>query len=388
MAEADPVSGDLKIDVIPAGQLGEAERLAWTSLRARNRHLWSPFFDLRLFDVLARHVPQAHLAIAHDGGTIAAFLPFQGKRGTLGRPLGAPLADQHGLIQAEEQPVSLAKVVQGAGLSGFNYSGLVAPLGEGDGDDKTPTHPQLCHVADVSVGKEAYIEARRANFPDHVKKTERRKARGIRDYGAMAVDVLRHDRLHFDLNLAWKAQQFIETNRHNVLGSPWVRDVLESLHSSTDPDFVGEVVSLRFGDHLVAMEFGLRAGPVIHSWLPTFDRAYGALAPGLMLMDAMIESAAERGLSKVDLGAGHGDYKRHAANYVHILQSGQVRVSPGRKWLGAGLQWAERLAINSKVERLAGLPGKIARRSEIILATEHTLPRRLAGFRAALKQAR
>jgi CelD/BcsL family acetyltransferase involved in cellulose biosynthesis len=88
---------------------------------------------------------------------------------------------------------------------------------------------------------------------------------------------------------------------------------------------------LYFGDHLAAMEFGLRADDVMHSWFPTFNRAYAQVSPGILLMDGMIEACASRGITKVDLGIGHDQYKRHASNAPIPVWSGTLPVRPFRR---------------------------------------------------------
>ena len=131
--------------------------------------------------------------------------------------------------------------------------------------------------------------------------------------------------------MLWKQAKYVETNRHNVLAVPWINAFLRRLYNSPDPDFVGQITVLYFGEHLAALEFGLRAGNVMHSWFPAFDRTYAQVSPGILLMDGMIERCGAKGIAKVDLGIGHDQYKRHASNAPIAVWSGTLPISPIRR---------------------------------------------------------
>jgi CelD/BcsL family acetyltransferase involved in cellulose biosynthesis len=370
-----------KVEVIAAREADNQIQTSWNELRAHNQSLWSPYFDIRMFHVLARITPQAKLAVVRRDGEIVALLPFQGKKGGLARPLGAPLSDQHALIQAEETNIELGALIHTIGMSGFVFSGLRTQV-----DGALKLQMALCHVADLSNGIDDYQTWRKANWNDQVKKNERRKRQGERQWGLMRIETACPKTSdHFETLLALKQSKYVETKRHNVLAVPWIKAYLRTLYESPDPDFVGEITLLYFGDHLAAMEFGLRADNAMHSWFPVFDRAYAQVSPGILLMDGMIEACAARGITKVDLGIGHDQYKRHASNAPVPVWSGTLPVRPTRRlatkafvsletWLDANLpsQFGETL-------------GKLERRSEMILASEPTFQGRVRGYVAALK---
>jgi CelD/BcsL family acetyltransferase involved in cellulose biosynthesis len=371
----------MQVEVVGARDIAPPIRTAWQNLRSQNPSLWSPYFDIKLFDILAANAPDPKLAIVYEHGNVAALLPFQGKNGGLARPLGAPLSDQHSLIQAASSRIEIADVVGEIGMSGFVFTGLRTEI-----LTALKSTMSLCHVADLSDGVEAYIGWRKANWNEQVKKNERRKRQGEREWGLMRLEkACPQTSHHFETLMAWKQAKYVETNRHNVLAVPWIQAVLRSLYNSPDPDFRGEISLLYFGEHLAALEFGLRAGKAMHSWFPTFDRAYAKVSPGILLMDAMIEDCGARGITKVDLGIGHDQYKRHASNAPMPVWSGTLPISPVRR-LGAKAfvslnAWLEQ----SLPERQGTLLGRLERRNEMILASEPTLIGRLKGYVAALK---
>lgn len=377
----DPAAASFDVDVMDARAIPVAVRAAWGSLRKSNPALWSPYFDIRTTDVLARHAKDSNLLVAYEQGEIAAIFPFQGKKNGLIRPLGAPMSDQHGLICAPSCKVSLAAMLKRAGATGFTFSGLLSPISGSLGASTSS-----CHVADLSGGYSAYAAWQKANWNDQIKKNARRMRQGQTQWGPMRVETAcPKTSTHFETLMAWKQAKYIETNRHNVLGVTWIQDCLRDLYHSRDPDFRGEITCLYFGEHLAALEFGLRAGTVMHSWFPAFDRTYAQVSPGILLMDGMIELCARQGITKVDLGVGHAQYKRHASNAPFEVYGGTFPVSPLRR-VGvqtylATKEWLSHGGSNADNDFL----GRFQRRHEMILSSEPTLGGRIKGFANALK---
>jgi CelD/BcsL family acetyltransferase involved in cellulose biosynthesis len=370
-----------KIDIVAAQGIGEDIRTAWKTLRAQNPDLWSPYFDIRLFDILAQHREDAKLAVVREGGHIKALLPFQGKKGGLARPLGAPLSDQHGVIQAQTGGTSLEEIVAQLSMSGFVFSGMRHHV---EGALKLASG--LCHVADMTDGLDAYIAWRKANWNEQVKKNERRKRQGARDWGPMRLETACPTTSNaFEILMAWKQAKYRETNRHNVLAVPWIQHVLRALYESDDPSFRGEITALYFGEHLAALEFGLRADNAMHSWFPAYDQAYSKVSPGILLMDGMIENCGARGVTKVDLGIGHDQYKRHASNAPVTVWAGSLPIHNWRRTLVKGGIGFHTWAQETLPESTADMIGRLERRNEMILAAEPTLMGRIRGYGAALK---
>jgi CelD/BcsL family acetyltransferase involved in cellulose biosynthesis len=381
MASSDAKAHAYKFNVISANALSDDVRSAWHKLRLQNSDLWSPYFDIRLFEVLARHAPHAKLAIVQEGSDIVALLPFQGKTGSLARPLGAPMADQHDLIQSQATRLTLDDVVPHLAMSGFVFSGMRhKPI---SGQRLVPT---LCHVADLTDGVPSYVAWRKANWNDQVKKNERRKRQGERAWGPMRIEVMCPKTSNgFETLMAWKQAKFRETNRHNVLGVSWINNVLRDLYESPDPEFRGEVTALYFGEHLAALEFGLRAGKAMHSWFPAYDTAFAKVSPGILLMDGMIEHCGHRGITKVDLGIGHDQYKRHASNAPVTMWSGSLLNTGLRRTIMSGFIGFQSWAQTSFPTTLGETVGRLERRNEMILAAEPTFSGRLKGYCEALK---
>jgi CelD/BcsL family acetyltransferase involved in cellulose biosynthesis len=372
------------VEVVPASGMSDDIRQAWIKLRAQNPDLWSPYFDIRLCDVLAEHAPNAQLAVISEGSEIKALFPFQGRRGGLTRPLGAPMSDQHDLIAAKGTQFDLTQIIAWIKMSGFLFCGLLRKV-----PAALKSTQSQCHVADLSAGLDSYVAWRKTNWNDQVKKNERRKRQGERDWGPMRiVTTCPKTSNAFETLMAWKQAKYIETNRHNVLAVPWINAVLRDLYHSSDPDFAGEITALYFGEHLAALEFGLRAGSAMHSWFPAYDHAFSKVSPGILLMDGMIEACATRGITKVDLGIGHDQYKRHASNAPVPVWSGTLPISPLRRLGTQGFVAVSNWAHKVLPQRYGETLGKLERRHEMILAAEPTPSGRLSGYLKALKAVR
>jgi CelD/BcsL family acetyltransferase involved in cellulose biosynthesis len=220
-----------KVEVIAARDANDEIEKGWRDLRARNPSLWSPYFDFRMFHALSDLAPQSKLAVVSRSGVIVALLPFQGKKGGLARPLGAPLSDQHALIQAQSTTIDLADLIPAMGMSGFVFSGLRTEV-----RGALKSQMAMCHVADLSDGLDSYLAWRKANWNDQVKKNERRKRQGERQWGPMRIEVAcPKTSSHFDTLMALKQAKYLETNRHNVLAVPWINAYLRNLYHSPDP---------------------------------------------------------------------------------------------------------------------------------------------------------
>jgi CelD/BcsL family acetyltransferase involved in cellulose biosynthesis len=88
-----------------------------------------------------------------------------------------------------------------------------------------------------------------------------------------------------------------------------IRALFEGLRGVRDPAFGVVFSTVRLGERLAAGEIYLRAGTRLHAWISAFDRELGVYAPGHILTDRALDSAAAHGISQIDFGAGSDEYK-------------------------------------------------------------------------------
>jgi CelD/BcsL family acetyltransferase involved in cellulose biosynthesis len=58
-----------------------------------------------------------------------------------------------------------------------------------------------------------------------------------------------------------------------------------------------------------ALHLGVRAGSVLHYWLPIYNRKFRSLSPGMLLLQKIIESARANAVDEIDFGGQVSRYK-------------------------------------------------------------------------------
>ena len=89
----------------------------------------------------------------------------------------------------------------------------------------------------------------------------------------------------------------------NVLAFPWTTKLLRKLWREQAAEFCGQLSVLYAGQHH-RTHFGLRSRHVLHWWFPAYDQALATYSPGRVLLAELARTAADLGLSKIDLGRG------------------------------------------------------------------------------------
>ncbi|MET0238122.1 MAG: GNAT family N-acetyltransferase [Kibdelosporangium sp.] len=105
-----------------------------------------------------------------------------------------------------------------------------------------------------------------------------------------------------------KREQYASTGARDHFADPAERELLYRLLDSG----LGLLSTVHAGPHLLAAHFGIRSGDVLHWWFPVFDRKFGPLSPGWILLREVVRAAPELGITRIDLGRGEDDYKRRA----------------------------------------------------------------------------
>ena len=129
-----------------------------------------------------------------------------------------------------------------------------------------------------------------------------------------------------------------------MLSTGWAEQLLKTLWQRDEQaGFVrADMHALYFGDRLAAIELGLTDGHVFHSWMVGYNDDFHHLAPGIQLLEALIDEAVGLGYSRIDLGEGIDGYKRHYANQDVNVASGFITtVGPGRH-IHTSLRWVRK----------------------------------------------
>lgn len=132
--------------------------------------------------------------------------------------------------------------------------------------------------------------------------------------------------MHFSL----KRRQYAETGARDYFADPAHVQLVHRLLQTRDPGFGGVLSAIYAGPHLLAAHFGLRAGPVLHWWFPAYEPQFARFSPGWVLLRAVIDSAPDMGIERIDLGRGIDDYKRRAMTGYQVVCQGAVIRNPVR----------------------------------------------------------
>lgn len=340
-------------------------RAAWNAMRGSDPVFASPYFAPEFYEAVASVTRSARLLIAEDGGQPAALLAFQCRPAGLCGPIGGHLNDIHGLLSTTGFATAPETLLEAGGVPMLSLRH--APIGRAAlGARFGAAHG--FHVIDLSGGYAAY-ETRREPFAKSAFRAIRtRSEKARKEYGAITHVFDEADPVKLKQLIAWKRGQYAATGQPSLFDIGWVRELIERLHTSRDPELRGQLSCLYFGDKLVAAHFGLRSRGVLHYWFPGYDPAVSELSPGNLLLRHMAEALAAAGGTAIHLGAGDYRYKQEFADRNFAITDGVAfaRSFAGRAAATAGLA----LARMDKVlpEPLAGFPAKALRRIDRQLA--------------------
>jgi CelD/BcsL family acetyltransferase involved in cellulose biosynthesis len=309
----------MKISIIPGRELSDSLVGNWRRLQQSNADLASPYFHPEFTRVVARARPDVEVAVVEADGKITAFFPFQREDGAIGRPVGGILSDYHGIICAPGFGCDARELVRRCRLKAWDFDHLLASQSFfAEFHHSTDLSPQL----DLSQGFDAYNRS--------VKwiQSEQRKARHIQtDLGPLRFVSHSADRQHLDQVVAWKSQQYAKTKVANPFINSWFNEIVSEIHRTEHAEFSGVLSLLYAGDCLVAGHIGIRAGPILHSWFPTYDLQMSRYSPGLLLFMKMAEHAPAAGIRIIDLGQGMSTHKQRMMNSSCRLASGSVELA-------------------------------------------------------------
>ena len=376
--------------ILTVEELTPAQVSAWTSFRNTNPALYSPYFHVGYTQLLGGLCDDVHVLVVEQDAKPVAFLPFQAKINSTGkvgfaRPVGAPMTDYHGFICAVDTSFDARTVLKQAGFGAYHFSTLI-DTGDMLADyvrDVTP-----CAVMDISMGAEDWRAARDSSYRRHLK-SNRRRIRKAEELGARRFEFNSNDKAVFEQLMAWKREKFSESGKYDVLDANWTSTLLKDLwehgtneHSSAE--LRTDMHALYFGDQLAAVDLGLSDGTTFHSWMVAYNNDFYNLAPGIQLLEALMDEAANLGYARIDLGEGLDGYKRHYASEGIAVRSGFIAANGPAAALSKLYGGLEKFGEN-KLGKVGRIPGKARRRYSQISACDATLAGRSKAMIQAVK---
>ncbi len=351
-----------QIEILKPEALSAADRGLWRQWQGENPVLYSPYFALGYLMAVNALVDDVYvMAISHNGARIG-FLPFQAKvrsDGKIGfaRPIGSPMTDYQGCVCASGTNFDLSAVLAQAGFGAFHFThavsqGLFEPYARSALE---------CTVMRIGSSPEDWRADRDASYRRHLKNNRKRR-RKAEELGPVRTEFGCQDAAVFDQLIDWKKQKFALTGKYDVLGAGWTLALVQSLwRNEAKRDVWADMHALYFGDQLAAIDLGLTNGTTFHSWMVAYNADFHALAPGIQLLELLIDAAPQLGYERLDLGEGVEGYKRHYASEPVSVASGFIAASgPAAtlsKLYGACESFGE-----DRLGSLGKLPGKARRR--------------------------
>ncbi|HHL42683.1 MAG TPA: GNAT family N-acetyltransferase [Hellea balneolensis] len=364
----------LSTTIIKPDALSEGQKALWAHWTFTNPQLYSPYFNLGYTELLARLCPDVYVLCIFENGECIGFLPFQARPKSAGRigfarPVGAPMTDYHGLISAPTTRFNLQDVLKDAGFGAFHFS--AAPSTQNELARHARTRSQ-CTVMDITKGAEAWRKTRDASYRRHLKSTRRRIKKSA-DLGPRKFVFQCQDEDVFSTLIEWKREKFRTTGKYDVLSVSWTRELLQTLWSrGKEHGLWADMHVLYFGNDIAAIDLGLTDGHTFHSWMVAYNNDFHTLAPGIQLLEALVDEGKNLGYKRLDLGAGIDGYKRHYASEDISVCAGFIAA----KGPAATLSRLYGSCENFGESHLGGLgkwPGKARRRYGQISACDQSL---------------
>jgi CelD/BcsL family acetyltransferase involved in cellulose biosynthesis len=308
--------------LISADQLDRAQIDAWRAIQAGERRFESPYFCPEFTQEVARARDDVRITVIENAGCPAGFFPHQRSAFGVGRPVGGPLSDYHGVVAAPSSEWTLRDLMRASKLSLWSFDHLVA----GDSRlDPYVTARATSPQADLGEGYDTYLAERRA-ASDQIVQAERKARKLARELGTpeFALHDPQPDAL--DLLIGWKRAQYLRSGITDVFAAPWTGELLRRLVSVQTSDFAGVCSTLRVGGRVVAAHMGMRSRHVLHYWFPAYDPDYAKYSVGLVLLLRLAKAMADVGVRAIDFGKGDDRYKQAAMTGAVELSEGVVEV--------------------------------------------------------------
>jgi len=323
----------MKYDVIKAKELTPDHWRRWAQIQEMTPELASPYFRPEFTESVASVRDDVYVGLLEDAGKLAGFFPFHRRRGGIGRPVGLRLSDYHGVIVEPEAEWSTDDLLRGVGLVRYEFNHLLASQ---DPFARFYQSIDISPIIELANGYESFESSRDKNGRKQLRETARKRQRLENETGPLTYIEHTSSKEVLETLLDWKAAQCRRTGAIDYIAIRWCRELMEVIHNQQRRQFKGRLSCLYAGETLAAAHFTLLTSRVQHSWLPAYNSTYSEASPGMILMLEMIRSAADAGVSYIDLG-------KHMTLYKKRLMTGSIPVATGVAQMPSLINGAYRL---------------------------------------------
>ena len=294
--------------------------------------------------------------VIENGGHPVGFFPHQWSFLGIGRPVGGPLSDYHGVVAAPSSEWSVSELMRAAKLSVWAFDHLV---NESSKFEPYVTARASSPQIDLTAGFDQYLRNIRA--PQDFARKARKLAR---EFGELTFTLHDPDSGSLDRLVGWKSEQYRMSGLENAFGVSWTGELLRRIMNVQTAEFAGVCSVLRAGDKLVAVHAGMRSQRVLHWWFPAYDREFSRFSPGIILLFRMAEALAAAGPRTIDLGKGDDPYKRSVMTGAAELREGIVELPSVASTARRARHNVEAWVRRSPLIGIARIPGRWLTRFE------------------------
>lgn len=354
----------------PLSALGVRDLDRWRDLARPDGRLTSPYLlpDFAQDVDAQRH--DVHVIIAEENSAPIGYFAYHAPQGGIARPVGAPLSDYQGFAATPG-----FKVCEKALLSAMGADVLVYDNWQGETLGKVRSQTRSS-IIDLSEGVTHWMARKEQTQHKHFKKLRQRQRKAEREFGPIRIEFGDPLGERFETLRAWKSTQYRQTGLLDLFDIQWIDGVIRTCAARSFGPFRGLIASLYLGDQLAAVEMGIVAGDIYHSWMPAYDPAFRAVSPGHLLLQGIIEAAPNMHITRIDLGGGDYAYKDAYTDYETVLHGGRA-MKPSAAMAGLTV-WDGAEAVSKVLPApFSQAPLKLRRRWAHTAAAEPALARRV-----------
>jgi CelD/BcsL family acetyltransferase involved in cellulose biosynthesis len=342
----------MKINLLPARALAPGLVARWDEILQQCPELASPYFRPEFVQAVAALRDNVELAVLRDADQIVGFWPFERVQGCVARPVGGRLSDYQAVIAATDVPWRADELLQACGLKAWQFDHQLASQAQ-----LAPftSHTGHSRTIDLSAGYDIYVQVRKAAGAGALGEMLRKSRKLQREHN-VRFEWHSADEAAFDQLLAWKSEQYRRSDLTDLFQFAWIVRLLKNLWRMEVPGLAGVLSVLYVNDKVAAVHFGMRSGPLLHSWFPAYDMGLSKYSPGAALLLLMAEHAARHDVSTIDLGKGDEEYKLTFATGAVPLIEGEIETRRARAAVSRGWQQARTWVKQSPLHEPARMP--------------------------------
>lgn len=324
----------------------------WRAFLQASPSLAAPFLSYEYVAAAERCFPDVRVVRLVENGEAVGFFAFEyastlHRLAGIGQRVSGDFADYFGLVAAQGMTVSADALLHAARLKVLYFTNLEeAQTSFGLHGEQ----PEVGVRIEFPHGGEAFWADRRMLDKKFVEDTKRRERKLIEAHGPLRF-VFRHENCGEELQklIDAKRHQYARTGVADPLASSAKRRFLAALAAGDGADCRATLSTLHAGGKWVGSHFGLMYGSTLHYWFPVYNPQMRNFGPGRLLIKAIIDAAAQNGVTAIDRGAGNASAKLDFATSRHAFLRG-IWARPGLTSLayraGMSARWRLRAAAD------------------------------------------